>query len=46
MRGGGSTTYNKGEFATELDEALSNENIGTTLWFENEHVRVWEVASN
>ena len=43
MRGGGSNTYNTAEFATELDDALTNENVGTTLWFENDHVRVWEV---
>lgn len=43
MRGGGSETYDKREFAAELDEVLGNENIGTTLWFENDHVKVWEV---
>jgi hypothetical protein len=43
MRGGGSATYSTQEFAAELDEARANGNIGTTLWFENEHVRVWEV---
>ena len=43
MRGGGSATYIQQDFATELDEAPENHNVGTTLWFENEHVRVWEV---
>jgi hypothetical protein len=43
MRGGGSSTYVNHDFATELDEASGNRNVGTTLWFENEHVRVWEV---
>ena len=43
MRGGGSATYDRQEFAAELDEAPENHNVGTTLWFENEHVRVWEV---
>jgi beta-alanine degradation protein BauB len=43
VRGGGSTTYSKEEFGAELDSAPTNHDIGTTLWFENEHVRVWEV---
>lgn len=43
MRGGGSATYSQEDFASELDNALGNRNVGTTLWFENDHVRVWEV---
>jgi hypothetical protein len=43
MRGGGSDSYNLEEFATELDAAPANRNVGTTLWFENDRVRVWEV---
>ena len=43
MRGGGSSTYPLEDFAAELQDAEANRNIGTTLWFENEHVRVWEV---
>jgi hypothetical protein len=43
MRGEGSVTYDTQEFAGELDAARANGNVGTTLWFENEHVRVWEV---
>jgi hypothetical protein len=43
MRGGGSATYSTQEFTAELDEAQANRDIGTTVWFENEHVRVWEV---
>jgi hypothetical protein len=43
MRGGGSITYNMPEFASELEQAPANHAIGTMLWFENEHVRVWEV---
>lgn len=31
------------EVAAELEETPANRAIGTTLWFENEHVRVWEV---
>jgi hypothetical protein len=43
MRGGGSTTYRSEDFGDELERASTNHDIGTTLWFENEHVRVWEV---
>ena len=43
MRGGGSATYSMEEFAAELEEGRANRAVGTTLWFENEHVRVWEV---
>src|SRR5215208_3996581 len=43
MRGGGSDTYDVESFGTELEEGVANPAIGTTLWFENEHVRVWEV---
>ena len=43
MRGGGSATYDKEEFGDELERAPTNHDVGTTLWFENEHVRVWEV---
>lgn len=43
MRGGGSATYSQKDFASELDHAQGNRNVGTTLWFENDHVRVWEV---
>jgi hypothetical protein len=44
MRGGGSATYSMEDFAGELEEAPANRNIGTAVWFENEHVRVWEVS--
>lgn len=43
MRGGGSKTYDVEGFAAELDAGRTNHDIGTTLWFENDHVRVWEV---
>lgn len=35
--------YNKDDFAGELDAAPTNHDLGTTLWFENEKTRVWEV---
>jgi beta-alanine degradation protein BauB len=43
MRGGGSDTYSVQEYASELDVVHANRDIGSTVWFENEHVRVWEV---
>lgn len=43
MRGGGTATYSKEDFGAELERAPANHDIGTTLWFENDHVRVWEV---
>lgn len=43
MRGGGSATYSREDYEAELESAPSNHDVGTTLWFENEHVRVWEV---
>jgi beta-alanine degradation protein BauB len=36
-------TFDVGAFADELGEAAANRTIGTTLWFEDERVRVWEV---
>jgi hypothetical protein len=35
--------FDVADFAGELDVALDNHEIGTSLWFENEHVRVFEV---
>ena len=35
--------FDVGAFATELASAASNVEVGTTLTFENEWVRVWEV---
>lgn len=31
------------EFAEELEAAPANLDVGTTLWFENERMRVWEI---
>lgn len=36
-------TFDPREFAAELDRAPFNRDIGTTLWFENDHVRVFEL---
>lgn len=36
-------TYEVGEFADELAIADGNLEVGTTIWFENDRVRVWEI---
>jgi beta-alanine degradation protein BauB len=36
-------TFDREEFADELDAAPENRNIGSAVLFENERVRVWEV---
>lgn len=36
-------TFDRTDFADELAAATSNREIGTSLWFENEHVRVFEL---
>ncbi len=35
--------FDRSEFAAELDLAPTNHELGTTAWFENERIRVWEV---
>jgi hypothetical protein len=35
--------YDPVDFADELSAAPSNFEVGTSLWFENERVRVWEI---
>jgi hypothetical protein len=35
--------YDPADFADELSAAPSNFEVGTTLWFENERIRVWEI---
>ncbi len=35
--------FDRSEFAEELQAAPSNRHVGTSLWFENDRVRVWEV---
>jgi beta-alanine degradation protein BauB len=35
-------TYDTAEYADELAVAPNNHEIGTTLWFENDHIRVYE----
>jgi quercetin dioxygenase-like cupin family protein len=36
-------TFDVADFADELDAAPTNLAVGTTLWFENERLNVWEV---
>jgi hypothetical protein len=35
--------YDPVDFADELSAAPSNFEVGTTLWFENARIRVWEI---
>jgi quercetin dioxygenase-like cupin family protein len=35
--------FDPDEFAEELAKAPANLDVGTTLWFENDRIRVWEV---
>jgi hypothetical protein len=36
-------TFDLAEYAAELERAYDNHDIGTTLWFENDSVRVFEL---
>ena len=36
-------TFDRSEYAAELDSAPRNLDVGARLWLENDHVRVWEV---
>lgn len=36
-------TFDPADYADELAAAPSNHDLGTSLWFENDHVRVFEV---
>jgi hypothetical protein len=35
--------FDPADFREELDAAPSNKQLGTSVWFENERIRVWEV---
>lgn len=35
--------FDPADFDAELDAAPTNKQLGTSMWFENERVRVWEV---
>lgn len=36
-------TFSTLDFAGELAAAVDNRQLGTKVWFENEHIQVWEV---
>jgi hypothetical protein len=36
-------TFDRGQFSSELEAAPGNHQLGTTMWYENERIRVWEV---
>lgn len=36
-------TFELEEFAEELGRASENRELGTQVWFENDHIQVWEV---
>lgn len=36
-------TFDPAEFADELAEVPENKELGTSVWFENDRIRVWEV---
>jgi mannose-6-phosphate isomerase-like protein (cupin superfamily) len=35
--------FDPAEYAAELEMAPGNFQVGTTIWFENDRVRVWEI---
>jgi beta-alanine degradation protein BauB len=35
--------FDPAEFAGELETAPGNKDLGTSVWFENDRIRVWEV---
>jgi beta-alanine degradation protein BauB len=37
------SSFDPQSFVAELAAAPSNTDVGTRLWFENDHIRVWEV---
>lgn len=36
-------TFDPADFQAELEVASGNKELGTSMWFENERIRVWEV---
>jgi len=35
--------YDPAEYAEELAAAPTNFDVGTTIWFENDRIRIWEI---
>jgi len=38
-------SFDPADYRGELDAAPDNRDVGTRLWFENEHIRVWKCGS-
>lgn len=38
-----SGVYDRSDYGEELEAAPVNKQLGTTVWFENDRIRVWEV---
>jgi len=36
-------TFDPDDYADELEAAPGNLEVGTTIWFENDRIRVWEI---
>lgn len=36
-------TFDTAQFAEELSQVPENKELGTSVWFENDRIRVWEV---
>lgn len=39
----GEGTFDPGDYREELEAAPHNKQLGTSVWFENDRIRVWEV---
>lgn len=37
-------TFDPAEYAAELENVRDNHTIGTEVWFENDRVRIWDLA--
>jgi hypothetical protein len=35
-------TFDPADYAEEIAKARDNETVGTTVWFENDRVRIWD----
>ena len=38
-----SGVFDRSDYGEELEAAPVNKQLGTTVWFENDRIRVWEV---
>jgi quercetin dioxygenase-like cupin family protein len=37
-------TYDRADFANEFEGVRDNRNVGTTIWFENDRVQIWDLS--